>query len=69
MRNNFLCDTVTQDITPNEVGDKFKALIEHAAFNVLKFKNNKRTCTFTVNEWFDDDCKAAKSRLNENMRP
>ena len=28
MRNNFLCDIVTQEITPNEVVKKFKALIE-----------------------------------------
>ena len=63
MRNNFLCDIVTQEITPNEVVKKFKALIEQAAYNVFKLKQNKRTCIFPVNEWFDDDCKAAKSRL------
>ena len=65
MRNNFLCDIVTQEITPNEVVKNFKALIEQAACNVFKLKKNKRTCTFPVNEWFDDDCKAAKSTLRK----
>ena len=68
MRYNFLCDIVTQEITPNEVVKKFEALIEKAAYNVFKLKKNKRTSTFPVNEWFDDDCKAAKSRLRK-QRP
>ena len=65
MRTNFLCNIVTHKITPNEVVKNFKALIEQAAYNLFKLKKNKRTCTFPVNEWFDYDCKAAKSRLRK----
>ena len=69
MLNNFICSIGDRSTTHDEIINNFNEYLISAIRPIFKTSCARNiNNTFPCNEWFDDDCKALKSDLNEAIR-